>query len=1420
LDLPPGAGPQRIRDRLAGHHLLVTGATGFLARAFVEKVLRSVDSLAGLTLLIRPRSDGTSAQERALRDVLASSAFDRLRAALGDGFTELCRRKVHVVSGDLTREHFGLPRDEYQALTRRVTAVVNSAATVTFDERLDLALELNTFGPQRLLQFARDAGNLPFLHVSTCYVCGQRHGTVVEDFSAPEAARESLPRDPAAGEFDFDTLLEDMRAETLETRHRYGADSEMCRQELIEAGMRRARRYGWNDTYTFTKWLGEQLLRRNRGQVPLVVFRPAIIEGSHAEPTPGWIDGLRMADPLFVAYGKGKLNEFPANREAVIDFIPVDFVANAMIATLPIGAGRRGDLAVYHCASSARHPLRMGEMIAHVQEAFRKRPMNDERGRPLELKPVITFRQDAFLARWTRRRRRLIRLRDLLQALGMKGKRLRRLASTLRQIDQLIYFARIYAPYTHLDCRFADDGLQAVPLHPDDAEEFPFDCRRLDWHDYLVDRHLPGLRSYVLGTGAEPTVRLREADRETAARTTAEDALAGTNLFEVFRRAAERYRDKPALQVRRNGRWLRYTYEEALHATGTIMRRFQERGLRPGDRITICAESCPEWGLTYLAAMRAGLTVVALDPQLPPADVWAAVRFVEAKLLCAGRTTHAALVAADTAAADRAVLLTEPFIPPPAASRDVLPEPVPLSGDEVASILFTSGTTVSPKAVQLTHRNFIANARALVQVQPLYSSDEFLSVLPMYHAFEFTGGFFVPLSGGATITYVEQLKGPEIVSAMQATGTTVMMVVPRLLQVFHSAIEHKVLSGGRLTRAGFRLARLLARLGGRRLRRLLFGRVHRQFGGRLRLFFSGGAQLAPELFDAFGRMGFMVCEGYGLTETAPVLTVNPPDDARRGSVGRPLPNVELEIRNPNLEGIGEVWAHGPNITRGYLHNAEATHEVLHGGWFRTGDLGRFDEDGYLYITGRCKDLIVTSAGKNVYPDEVEMRYRDLPYVQELCVLAMPAADGVGDAVHAVVVIDPAAAGPLDRSYVEREIRLAAETVGQGLPSHQRITAFHFWERELPKTSTLKTKRGLVREALLAEGLRQAERVEPARPAAIEAPGPAAPRPEAYRPDAPGVVAIRAIVAKHARRAPEDIAPSHHLSLDLGIDSIGKVDLISEIEGRFKFKIADDLAAKTCRVSDLLQLAGWREPAREVVRDPSAWQRRLAMGSERFQLDGETPVPLKPLRWTTRGAAAVFMKTYVRVRARGREQVPATGPFILAANHSSHLDAPAVLTAVGGRRRVWIAGAEDYFFNTRLKRLVFGRLLDTIPFDRRADGLQGLRRCSQALARGDGLLLFPEGTRSTTGMLQPFKIGVAVLAVEYGVPIVPVYIDGAYDLWPKGRGFSRPGLVRVTFAEPIVPPQIEPSVNRYAAFQTLIDRVRATVVALAHEMPRR
>ena len=395
----------------------------------------------------------------------------------------------------------------------------------------------------------------------------------------------------------------------------------------------------------------------------------------------------------------------------------------------------------------------------------------------------------------------------------------------------------------------------------------------------------------------------------------------------------------------------------------------------------------------------------------------------------------------------------------------------------LAALLFTSGTTGSAKAVMLTHASILANVEACVAAFHFGDGDRFLSVLPQHHAFECTAGFLAPLRSGASIAYARSLKSNELREDLETSRATIMLGVPLLYEKLLAAITRGIESAPPSTRALARamilLSRAWRRVTGSNAARLLCAPLRRRAGlSRLRMLVSGAAPLRAEVFEGFSQVGLLLLEGYGLTECAPVVTANRPERAVPGSVGWPLPGVEVRIFEPGADGIGEVVIRGPNVMRGYFRNPQATASVLREGWFHSGDLGRIGTDGRLVLTGRIRNLIVTAAGKKVYPEEVEANLAKSPFVREVAVVAGHGAyeSRAREEVHAHVVpeleaIEPAARAlgrSADEAFVRETLEREVERLGRDLAPFKRVRKLIIRTEELPKTTTGKVRRDTLR----------------------------------------------------------------------------------------------------------------------------------------------------------------------------------------------------------------------------------------------------------------------------------------------------------------------------------------------------------------------
>ncbi|MCS7223349.1 MAG: AMP-binding protein [Armatimonadetes bacterium] len=1401
-----------ISEFYEGKTILVTGATGFLGKAVTEKILRSLPQVKKIILLVRgkalPNGGWLSAQERVEKEIFRSSLLTTLRRRYQDGFARLVADKVQVVEGELSHERLGLDAQSFRQLAKETDLIINSAAVVAFDERLDRALDLNVLAIRRILELARerikgdytlDVAPPLLVHISTCYVCGIRSGII----------KEELP-DPSGVGDQIDQILQmcrDIEASTADDETPPVIRETAFKERAVEEGMRLSRSFGFNDTYTFTKWLGERLLIAERGQVPALILRPSIIESTLKEPEGGWIESQRMADPLIIGFAKGLLKDFPGDPDSVVDIIPCDLVVNAVL-TLTAHFGNRvlsGALPassaceVYQIATSTVNLLTLRDMVRFCSQYFMEKPLIDRDGRPIRVRPWTLPSRDQYRQQLEKSRRNLQRLEKALKLVSFfppARRALQKLSTKRAGLNRLEHYVNIYAPYTHFYAKFSVEKTLSVWSQMDkkEREQFPFDPESIDWQTYLQKVHVPGLQRHILGIAA-----------------VGGDEGAIEILPDLLSRAAARFPDKIALQTRRDGKWIRWTYGQWHRKAQSIGHRLRLLGVEPRDRVLLWAPNGPEWGIGYFGASFAGATVVPVDWQWSEQEVAEIAAITKAKkALCDESRWRQLRIAVERTSADTQVLSLQSLLldekEPPRKGRILEPG---TTGDDVASIIFVTGPTVEAKGACLTHSNFLSNLRAIVSVLPPMQNDQFLSLLPLHHALEFTGGLLVPMWAGAAVTYPETLRSRAVQELMREVGTTVVIGVPRIFQIFHEAIHNEVKKRGWLAVKAVGvlkgISKLVLRLTGRNVGRTLFRSVHQRFGGRIRAFISGGAALPGAIFDDFQAMGFLICEGYGLTETSPVVTVNPMEAPKRGSVGKPLPGVDVVINNATDDGVGEILVRGPNVFLGYYANPEATDRVLRDGWLYTGDLGKMDRDGYLYITGRIKDVIITGAGKNVYPDEVEARLAGLPGVAEWCVVGLWDEETMGERVHLVVRPDREVVALPDDEW-ESRLRQEVRRRSAHWPSYQRIAQIHIWEEELPKGIALAPDRAQIKGKLLAKLKRAVGRETALAEGGISSPFP---------PDL--MKQMSALIARITGKPERPLSPGTVLE-ELGLDSLLRLELLIGLESQFNVSLPESSVVQARTVGDIAEVLLERlgAPRQPVVSYDGASRPDI-----RSRLQSLDPHELNPwlhqgflqrlLRWGARKFLSSLYQRFFQLEVKGLDNVPDQGAFIIAANHSSHLDTGAILVALEQRApSLFVLGAEDYFFNNRLKGWFFTTFLRVVPFSRYASPLESLRLATGILRAGYPVLIYPEGTRSVTGKLQPFKPGLALLAVETGVPIVPARIEGTFEALPKGRWLPKRAQVTVTFAQPVPPLTPQTDEDRQRLYKMLTETVRQRI----------
>ena len=1376
-----------------GKKIFFIGGTGFVGKVTLSMLLHNFPDVGKVYATVRARNAEES-HNRFWASVVTSPTFDPLREKYGDRFEDFIREKLVPVNGDVGNDLLGLEEKEAKKIMKDCDIIINSAGNVTFNPPLESALRTNVVGTNNVLKLARMMKRPAVVHVSTCFVAGKKNGTIWEN--EPVAGYFPRKEELVGTTFDVNKEIEDcarlseqarqeandavqiakFREQARERFVEEGRDPDdedalnsaifrerkmWIRERTTELGTERAEYWGWTNIYTYSKSLAEQIIAQ-QDDIVKVLLRPSVVESSVNYPFPGWNEGFTTTAPLILIALRGQ-PVFPVNQNLILDIIPVDLVAGAMLAAAMNALVDDKPPLVFQACSSDTNPNDVTRMVGLVSLYKRKYFDERETGSKLmnrvnslieatpvtqktyEMTSVPMFNKLAKTANgWLDKAKPNWgggRLGNIFSDVQKSVEKFE--LATQETMDAFAMFKPFIVDNEYL---FRADNTRALHslIKKSEQDLLPWYPENLDWYDYWLNVHFPGLRKWVLPQLEED---LKIAERR---------AYTYKDLLDLFDTSVKRFPTRVAMRIERDGKKEQYTFAEVKELTLRAAGFLAEKGIKQNDRVILFANNMPEWGMTYFGILKTGATAIPIDPASSVDEIvnFAGAGEASAIVLSPKLADENPELAEKLKAAKLKInvwTFDEVF-----EMRDELEEakriaslPNKILSHTVASLIFTSGTTGTPKAVMLSHKNFVNMISMLSSVLEMDITDGVLSVLPMHHTFEFSAGFLTPFSNGTQITYLDELSSEELTRAIENNHVTGMVGVPALWEMLHRRIK------SRLRERGDWFADLADNIiefnawvrdnTPFNLGPIVFFPIHKGMGGQMRYLISGGSALSEKVQKDLHGLGFTVLEGYGLTESSPVLTVaRPGNKLLRGSVGKPLPGVEVKIESPDERGVGEVYARGQNVMLGYFNNEEATEAVLHDRWLKTGDLGKLDEDGNLFIVGRSKDVIIDSNGKNIYPDEIEDLYAVSPLIKELSVVGLPDEDG-GEKIASLVVPDYEHDIALSRGEANKKIEEHFREISAGLPFFKRVKVLHITPFELPRTATRKVKRPEV-VALLQK---LEEKSKNKSRAVVET-----------KSDDTALW-IRRIVAAVSNRALSEIAMDDKLA-DLGFDSLMFVELQAAVEDAGGRVASPDTLNEVQTVRELLTTVQ-RIDKRKKIEEPH---------HEEKKEEDEIFVPSILRTVGNRVVDFAQEKLYDNVldtQIEGEANVPQHTNFIVASNHASHLDMGLVKKALGkdvAEQTVAVAAA-DYWFDTKYKRAYMNNFTTLIPIERTGSLRQSLRHVTQILNEGYNTLIFPEGGRQTSGVIAEFKPIIGYLALNNKTGILPVYIWGTFEAFPKG-----------------------------------------------------
>jgi long-chain acyl-CoA synthetase len=793
-----------------------------------------------------------------------------------------------------------------------------------------------------------------------------------------------------------------------------------------------------------------------------------------------------------------------------------------------------------------------------------------------------------------------------------------------------------------------------------------------------------------------------------------------------------------------------FSYAETAARAQAFAATLHAAGIVKGQHVVVWSENRPEWIIALWGCLLRGVVLVPIDYRASSDFLHKVAGIVDARAILVGDTVPE-LPSSGTSPVWHLSSAAE-------ESTAAAPPAPGLTPDDVAEIIFTSGATAEPKGVVLTHRNILANIVPIEREIAKYRKYarpflplRFLNLLPLSHMFGQAMATFVPPLISGVVVFTRTFAPEEVIDQIRSRRVSVLVSVPKILEVLREHVRRVLPETATEAPAGTHWM----------IRWWRYRRAHRMFGLKFWAMVVGAAPLDPDVEAFWGRLGFLVVQGYGLTETAPIVTLNHPFHASRGAVGRPIAGVEVRIAED-----GEILVRGENVTRGYYNAPEETRAAFHDGWFHTGDIGTIDEQGRLYIRGRKKEMIVTPEGLNVFPEDVERVLNEQRGVRESAVVGARAPGSTAERVQAIVVLDHGA----DLDEIVR-------TANTRLQDHQKIRAAAAWPgNELPRTEgTKKLKRRELHDWLMAAAGDQRARI-------------------------PSHASERSVAAVLERFAPgRALTPGTTID-ELGLSSLERVELMIALEETLQVTIDEGQFA-----------------AARTVRDLEAITRPLEGGHQGPVIRTAAPSGAEPVEFPSwnRSAPARLLRrislptwilplarVFASLKIEGLEHLrDVEGPAIFAANHQSHFDTPAILMALPARWRYRVAPAmaKEFFtphfhpgqygrkavLTNRLNYYLASLFFNAFPLPQREAGTRlTLRYIGELATAGYSVLIFPEGRRTDTGEIARFQPGIGMIGARLHVPVVPVRLEGLDRILHHTWKFPQRGTARVAFGRPI------------------------------------